>query len=156
MIKTCGLYVISDEFFERYDSSHKLMLNKGEKRPYYCGIVAGNGILWLIPLSSQVDKYRKSIEADELKHGKGNCIFHYIAKVKGKDNAFLIGNAFPCTEAFIKKPFTIAGVPYVIQNQKDIAAVQQKLSRFIALVRNGRLHPNANIMDIEKSLLKNL
>lgn len=156
MIKSYGLYIVDDTFFSKYDRDHKLMLNKNECRPHYCGIISESGIIWLVPLSTQIDKYQRSISNSEAKHGKGKCIFYHIGRIKGEERVFLIGDAFPCTEEYIKKPFTIAGVPYVIQNQKDIAAVQQKLSRFIALVRNGRLHPNANIMNIEKSLLKNL
>lgn len=156
MIESCGLYIIDDAFFSKFDRDHKLMMNKNERRPHYCGIVSDNGVVWLVPLSTQVDKYKKSVEAAEAKHGKGKCVFYYIGKIKGEERAFLIGDAFPCTEEYIKKPFTIAGVPYIVRNQKDVAAVRQRLSRFIALVRSGKLHPNANIMSIEKALLKDI
>lgn len=154
MVNNCGLYIVSDDFFAKYDPEHKLMLNKNEHRPYYCGLTLSSGIVWLVPLSSRVDKYQKSISLIELKRGKGSCVFYYIAKVKSEERAFLIGDAFPCTEKYIKKPFTIAGQPYVVQNKNDVVAIRKRLSRFLSLVRSGKLHPNADIIAIEKSLLR--
>lgn len=155
MIENCGLYIVTDEFFLKYDRDSKLMLNKNERRPYYCGINI-NGIVWLVPLSTKVEKYKKIIYATEKKHGKGKCVFYHIAKVKQEERAFLIGDAFPCTEKYIKKPFTISGIPYILRNKADVIAIRKRLSRFIALVRNGNLHPNADILRIEKALLDEL
>lgn len=154
MVENCGLYIVSDLFFERYDKQQKLMLNKNESRPFYCGITADNGVLWLIPLSSKVDKYRKLIEVSENKYGRGKCIFHYIAKVKGTERAFLISNTFPCSEKYIVRPFTVDGVPYVVKNKKDISEIQKRLARYIALVRAGKFRPSADILAIEKILLE--
>lgn len=155
MIKTHGLYILSDDYFERYGQS-EMMSNKYENCPYYLAIEGANGIIWLVPLSSKVEKYRLSIAADEKKYGKGKCIFHYIARVKGKDSAFLIGDAIPVIEKYLLRPFTVNGSPFVVEDEKDIKAIQSKLSRYLALVRNGRLKPYADILDIEKSLLKEL
>lgn len=154
MIQICGLYTIKDEYFYKFDPAHVMMDNKKQCRPYYCGVRADTGILWLIPLSSKVEKYSAAIERQEKKHGKGNCIYYYIAKLKGRKNAFLIGNAIPCTERYILKPFTLGGVPFIIKDQQDIKALKNRLSRFIALVRTGVIHPNADILSIEQALLK--
>ena len=148
-----GLYIVKDEFFERFDKKHNLMDNKQERRPYYFGLEDKNGIIWLVPLSSKVEKYSSAIARYETRLGEGRCIFYYIAKVKDAERAFLIGDAFPCTEYYIKKPFTVKGAPYVIKNEKDIKALRSKLSQFLVLVRNGKLHPNANILAIEKLLV---
>ena len=156
MIENCGLYIVSDEFFRKYDRDSKLMLNKNERRPYYCGITIGNGVVWLVPLSTKVEKYKKMLDATEKKHGKDKCIFYHIAKVKQEERAFLIGDAFPCAEKYIKKPFTISGTPYILRNKADVIAIRKRLSRFIALVRNGKLHPSADILRIEKALLEEL
>lgn len=154
MIKTCGLYTIKDEYFSRFDAAGKMMDNKYARRPYYCGIKADNGILWLIPLSSKVEKYSLAIKRYEDKCGDGNCIFYYIAKLKGKESAFLIGDVIPCVDEYIAKPFTIKGAPFVIEDRSDIKALRSKLVRFLALVRAGKLHPNVDILDIEKQLLR--
>ena len=56
-MQSCGLYIVKDEFFTRFDAHRKLMDNKQERRPYYLGMQDKSGMLWLIPLSSQVSKY---------------------------------------------------------------------------------------------------
>ena len=61
-IKTGYLYHIKDEFFDIVDDEN-LMTNheRGKKWPTYFTI-KDKDILWFIPLSSKVDKYRKIVE----------------------------------------------------------------------------------------------
>ncbi|MDE7183179.1 MAG: hypothetical protein K2O40_01625 [Lachnospiraceae bacterium] len=47
----------------------------------------------MIPISSQVEKYRGIIEKNVIRYGK--CSTVIIGKLTGNDNAFLIQNAFP-------------------------------------------------------------
>lgn len=60
-IETGYLYHIKDEFFDIVNDE-SLMTNheKGKKRSTYFTIKDEN-ILWFIPLSSKVDKYKKII-----------------------------------------------------------------------------------------------
>lgn len=152
MIKECGLYIIKDSYFASFNTNGRMMDNKYEKRPYYCGITMSNGIIWMIPTSSQVAKYAASIKKDEEK--RGECIFHYIAPIMGKDNVFLIGDAIPCKEEHIKRTFDICGKPFVIEDKADIKEIRHKLSKFLTLVRGGKLHPYVDILSIEKMLTK--
>ena len=152
MIKACGLYILSDEYFVKY-GQFGMMSNKYENRPYYLALEGTNGIIWLVPLSSKVEKYRLSIAADEEKHGKGNCIFHYIARVKRRDSAFLIGDAIPVVEKYLLRPFMVNGAPFIVEDKQDVKAIQSKLARYLTLVRNGKLKPYVDILGIEKLLL---
>lgn len=149
-VSTYGLCIVSDQYFKDFPNIRH-MSNKHESRPYYVAIRANNGIIWLVPLSTQVGKYRAKIFEDEKKYGES--IFHYIARVKGQDNAFLIGNTIPVTEKYIKKAFTLNNVPFVIQDKADKKVIQHKLSRYLALVRCGKLKPAVDILDIERVLL---
>lgn len=58
-IHTGYLYHIKDEFFDIVNDEN-LMTNheRGKKRPTYFTI-KDNDILWFIPLSSKVEKYKK-------------------------------------------------------------------------------------------------
>ncbi len=58
-IKTGYLYHIKDEYFNKINDKN-LMQNheRGKKRPTYFTIKDGK-ILWFIPVSSKVDKYKK-------------------------------------------------------------------------------------------------
>ena len=155
MVKKYGLCILSDSYFERFPYS-ELMQNKYEARPYFLAVRNSNGIVWLIPLSSQVEKYRKAIEKTEAKRGSGNCIYQYICRVKGKDSVFLIGDAIPVTDKYILRPFTVKGIAYVMEDQADIKAIKSKLGKFLALVRQGKLKPMVDILQIERELLQEL
>lgn len=130
------------------------MSNKHESRPYYLAVGEENGVVWVVPLSSRVEKYQAKIRADEEKHG--DCIFYYVATVKGKQSAFLIGNVIPVTEQYIKKPFTIKGVPFVIEDKKDIRKIQSKVKRYLTMVRYGKMRPAVDILKIERILLNRM
>lgn len=128
------------------------MSNKHEKRPYYLAI-RDDEIIWMVPLSSQVEKYAAKIKSDEEKYG--NCIFYHIARIKEENSVFLIGNTIPVTEKYIKKPFTIQGVPFIIQDKQNIKKIQSKLKRYITMVRYNKLKPAVDILWIEKQLKTN-
>ena len=64
-IESGKFYFIKDNFFELF-SNYKLMENKenGNKRPcYFCFTDIENPkVIWFVPISSKVDKYRKLYE----------------------------------------------------------------------------------------------
>ena len=98
-VQTGYLYHIKDEFFDIVKDEN-LMTNheRGKKRPTYFTI-KDNDILWFIPLSSKVDKYKKVVNKKILKYGRCDTIL--IRKVLGEDSAILIQNAFPTLEKYI-------------------------------------------------------
>lgn len=147
-----GLYNIVDSYFDDYRSLY-LPDNKQEKRPYYCAFYDRDGVLWFIPLSSQIENYKTKIERDEQKRGKGGCLFYHIGLIAGKQSAFLIGNMFPVSARYVKKPFTISGVPYIVKNQKLIREIHARASKYIRLVADGKLKPNVDILSIKSRLL---
>ena len=62
VMKKTGFYIIKDIFFTDMQEPY-LKGNKEENRPhYYCFEDSATGIYWMIPLSTQIDKYRKIIE----------------------------------------------------------------------------------------------
>ena len=56
-------------------------------------------ILWFIPLSSKVDKYKKIIDKKVKKYGVCNTIM--IRNILGHESAILLQNAFPTLEKYI-------------------------------------------------------
>ncbi len=145
-----GLCKVSEQYFVDF-ASPRHMFNKQENRPYFLAIRGENNIIWLVPLSSKTAKYRAKIEADEVKHG--TCIFYFIARVKGEERAFLIGNTIPVTDDYILGPWMMGEVPFIIEDQADIKAIRSKLRRYLALVRRGKLRPAVDILSIERVLL---
>ena len=149
IISDYGFCIVKDEYFKDYPHPQH-MDNKNETRPYYLTIRADDGIMWLIPISHQVSKYQNKILKYENRNRK--CVLYYIAKFIGEDRAFLIGNAIPVSEKYIKKPFTVKNVPYVLQSESDRKEILSRLKKYLSLVRHGKLKPAVDILSIESAL----
>lgn len=106
-VQTGYLYHIKDEFFDRINNKG-LMINheNGHSRPSYLAI-KNDDILWFIPLSTKINKYRTIIENKEKKYG--SCKTILIKKIAGREQAILIQNAFPTLEKYIQSRHTIDG-----------------------------------------------
>lgn len=148
-----GLYNVKDEYFNKYRSSY-FSDNKSENRPYYLSFIDNDGIIWLIPLSSQVDSYDSKIKAEVQKRGK--CLFYHIGKVHGEDRVFLIGNMIPVTDYYILKEYTYSNIHYIVVNKKLIKDITIRAKKFLTLVSYGKLKSNVDIMAIKEDLLNNL
>ncbi len=119
-IKTGYLYHIKDEYFDVVNDE-RLMQNheKGKKRPTYFTIKEKD-ILWFIPVSSKIDKYRKIVDKKVERYGFCNTIL--IEKIFDEDSAILLQNAFPTLEKYIDHVHTVDGKP---------ARVPEKLEKII-------------------------
>lgn len=90
LLETGYVYHIKDEYFE-FAKDEKLMKNheNGNTRPtYFCIKNANSKILWFIPMSSKVEKYKKLQEQKIKKNGVCDTIV--IGKYRRIDAAFLI------------------------------------------------------------------
>ena len=111
-IQTGYLYHIKDEFFDIVNDEN-LMTNheRGKKRPTYFTI-KDKDILWFIPLSSKVDKYKKVVSKKIKKYGVCNSIL--IRDILGNESAILIQNAFPTLEKYIDHVHTVSNMPLFV------------------------------------------
>lgn len=117
-VQTGYIYHIKDDFFDRINNKG-IMINheNGHSRPTYFTIKDGE-ILWFIPLSSKVVKYRKIIEKKVKKYG--SCKSIMISEIANEESVILIQNAFPTLEKYIDHPHVINGKPLkVIDTLKD-------------------------------------
>jgi hypothetical protein len=134
-IKTGYLYHIKDEFF-KVVKDKSLMTNHelGKKRPTYFTIKDGD-ILWFIPLSSKVQKYKKIIDYKIKKYGRCDSII--IRKILGEDSVILIQNAFPTLEKYIDHAHHLAnGKPAkVTESLKD--EILKKFNYMLKLKNRG-------------------
>ena len=132
-IKTGYLYHIKDEYFDVVNDD-SLMQNheKGKKRPTYFTI-KDKDILWFIPLSSKVEKYKKIVNKKVEKFGFCNTIL--IENVFDKKTAILLQNAFPTLEKYIDHIHTIDGKPakipetlekIILENFKNLLKLKSK------------------------------
>lgn len=106
----------------------------GKARPtYFCIKNENTNILWFIPMSSKVEKYKK-IRDEKIKK-YGSCDTILIRKFLGKESVFLLQNMFPTIEKFVDHSHIVNGEETKVINQiaEDIEKVFNKLMRLIEL-----------------------
>lgn len=143
-VETGYIYHIKDDFFDKINDKG-LMINheNGRTRPTYFTI-KDNNILWFVPLSSKVCKYKPIIEKKIKKYG--NCKSIMIRTIAGKDVAILLQNAFPTLEKYIDHIHTENGAPVrVADNLKD--EILANFNSLLALKKQGN---NLFFVDIDK------
>lgn len=101
------LYFVKDEFYERFKGygllENKESINSQEHGRPCCYLFQykndNDDIYWMIPISSQVGKYKNQYQKSIIKYGKcDNISFGYIL---GEQRAFLPQNLFPVTKRYI-------------------------------------------------------
>ena len=144
-VKTGYLYHIKDEYFDIVDDEN-LMTNheRGKKRPTYFTI-KDKDILWFVPLSSKVEKYRKIVDNKTKRYGRCDTIL--IREILGKDSVILLQNAFPTLEKYIDHAHLLDnGKPAkVVESLKD-----EILQNFEYLLKLKSKGVNLFFTDIDK------
>ena len=132
-----AFYIIKDEFFVRFNEPF-LKGNKEENRPhYYCFQDNTEGIYWVIPMSSRVEKYKKII-VKKKEQNKPCDILHICRLSSGIENVFLIQDMFPVTENYILRTYTIGENILTLTKDKDIKIVEKKALRIKNMIENGK------------------
>lgn len=146
-IKEGYLYHISVDFFKLVDDPNLSVNHTGiHSRPSYF-LVKDKDLLWFIPLSTKIDKYKKIVENKKQKYGKCNTIL--IRKIANKENAILIQNAFPTLSNFLSHPHTINGKPYRVPT-----GIQQEIkNNFDELMKLKKSGINLFFTDVDKITL---
>lgn len=146
-IKEGYTYHLKNIFFKEVKDP-KLMRNKenGKYRPIYFAIrdAKNKDIIWMIPLSSKVTKYTQIRQNILKKHGKCSTII--IDTYLGRQQVFLIQNAFPTLEKYISHEHKIQGkhTPVHTTLQEDL---ETNLEHTLFLYRRGI---NLFYADVEK------
>jgi hypothetical protein len=143
-VQTGYIYHIKDSYFDRVNDKG-LMINheNGHARPTYFTIKDGD-ILWFIPLSSRVSKYKPIIEKKIKKYG--NCKSIMIEIIADKESVILLQNAFPTLEKYIDHVHTNNNKPVKVPtNLKD--EILKNFNYLLALKTQGT---NLFFTDIDK------
>ncbi len=143
-IQTGYIYHIKDEYFDRINDKG-LMINheNGHSRPTYFTI-KDKDILWFIPLSSKVSKYKNIIDKKTKKYGICKSIM--IREIANEKSVILLQNAFPTLEKYIDHPHIVDGKPLkVIDTLKE-----EILSNFKYLMALKKEGINLFFADIDK------
>lgn len=149
-------YFIKDSFFEIIDDP-ELMQNKedGKKRPcYYCfKSKKYDNIIWFIPVSTKVEKYKNiyiSKLQKQIEFGKIPSIDTIVfGNITNTYSVFLIQNMFPVTKKYVKNPYIKNNVVIRLSDnlQKEIT---YKANKVLELYSHGM--KNIIFPDIDKIL----
>jgi hypothetical protein len=131
------VYHIKDEYFTLVNDP-TLMQNKegGTYRPtYYCLKDEKTALLWVVPMSTKIEKYQAILEKQMRRYGR--CLTIVIGEFDERKAAFLLQNMFPITEAYLDHIHTKNGNPVPVRHslQQDILT---RMKQLLGLIAHGR------------------
>lgn len=149
-------YFLKDSFFEKMKDSN-LSNNKdnGNKRPcYYCfRDKKEDELIWFVPISSKVNKYKKIYEEKLKKYKRVDTLV--FGKVNGEERVFLIQNMFPTIEKYIEEIYVRKSedvtITYTLEKQ-----VKEKANLVLEIAKKGKKVIFPDIMKIKEILLEEL
>lgn len=130
------VYHIKNEFFE-FVNDDKLMVNHegNATRPnYFCIKGDEDGLMWFIPMSSRVEKYKKIMNNKIDKYKRCDTII--IGEYRRKEQAFLLQNMFPITQKYVDHIDTVGGKAQKVQT-KVRDQILEKVDRIFSLKQKG-------------------
>ena len=160
VVKMSGcFYFISNRFYEEFPNKG-LMKNKNGKpgelhnRPCFYSFEDAEHpeLLWLIPISSQVEKYKGIYFGKVKKYGYCNTIC--FCNVIGNETAFLIQNMFPVTEEYIDSIYLDKNKVEVRIDQRDEKKVINFAKDVLKAHRAGKRVFFVDVEYIKKELVK--
>lgn len=110
-METGYFYFIKDEYYEKFkncglmENKEDAILGKHGRPCYYC--YEKDGLCWLIPISSRIEKYRK-LYAEKMTRYNGKFDGIRFGYVNGRETAFLIQNLCPVTADYIASEYRIS------------------------------------------------
>lgn len=168
---TGQLYFVKEEFFQRFSSNSSISMpvknntsNGGRSntgRPHICISVPDPNrplqtLIWLVPISSKVEKYETEIAKQRLKYGR--CDKIQIVTVMGDKRAALIQNMIPCTPQYISGIYKDHHGKPVELNRYDGVKVIESARRLAVLHKNSP-HSGFLFVDVQgiaKALVQDL
>ena len=152
-------YFVSDDYFLDFPDQY-LMRNKEtvngqqHRRPcFYAFEDANTGLLWMIPFSSQVQKYHHHANSKTQKYGRCDTIL--FGRVLGHEKAFLIQNMCPMTDKYLVNQYIDARTNAIVRIDGAFETVLIKTARqVLARVRKGVHLIFPDVLAIEEKLLR--
>jgi hypothetical protein len=154
-IKPGYVYHIKDSYFDTARDD-KLMRNHegGAYRPtYFCVKDEKTGLLWVIPMSSRVEKYRAIADRDRERYGK--CLKLVFGEYANRDNVFLFQNMFPILSKYIDHVHLIQQNP-VPASQRLQTLLDRNFREVLRMYRRGAKIVFPDIARLEKLMLDEL
>lgn len=104
-IREGRLYFIKQTYFDQISDSYMKKNKESGDRPHYLAYRDKDGLCWMVPLSSNIEKYEKLIM--ERKVAGKNVFGLDIVKIKGNPAAFLFQDMIPVRPTDISNAYLI-------------------------------------------------
>jgi len=145
-------YHIKDSYFAKVQDSN-LMQNKeaGNYRPtYFCLQDKKTGLLWVVPMSTKIEKFQAIHDKQKARYGK--CLTIVMGEYGGKKSAFLLQNMFPITEQYIDHIHTVKGNPVPVKYSIQ-QVVQSNMAQLRLLINKGSKIVFSDVQRLEKLMI---
>ena len=150
------VYHIKDSYFEKVNDN-MLMCNKENKqyRPTFLCMEdpVTPGLLWVVPMSTQVKKFAAIRDKQIAKYGK--CITIVIGTYDGKNAAFLLQNMFPITSQYLDHIHTRNGNPVPV-NYSLAKEVKRNVQQLRILISRGKKVVFPDVKRLESLMIEEL
>lgn len=156
-----SFYFISNIYYDKFKNCG-LMENKeymdggtGGRPCYFSFKEENTDLYWMVPISSQIDKYEAQ---RQIAIGKfGICDGIVFGHVLGEKRAFLIQNMCPITDRYIDNIYIDKSSENPVTIPNDLKSeINAKVRKAVRLYRRGTKIVLTKILDIEKVLLDEL
>lgn len=107
-IEEFGLYFLTDEYMHSYYPKDFPSDHSSRKRPFILLNQEPNGVCWMAPLSTKIEKYQE-------RQAKYKNSVAFLTLPNGRKSAALICNVVPVLPYHIKEPYIIQSIPYVVR-----------------------------------------
>lgn len=122
---------------------------------YFCFRDADEtSIYWMIPISSNIEKYEQSHASKIKKYRK--CLTLHFGKINHSERVFLIQNMFPVTAKYIQRKYTDSSSHVICIERVLAAQIYKKAIEVLKLHRNGTNIIFPNVLEIERKLIEEL
>ena len=155
IIKEGYVYHINDSYFKKVRDD-RLMQNKerGTYRPtFFCMRDEKTSLLWMIPMSTRVEKFRAIHDRQTARYGK--CLTIVLGEYDNREAAFLLQNMFPILPHYLDHIHTRNGNPvpvkYSVQQE-----VKSRVKQIRKLTERGIQVVFPDIVRLEKLMLEEL
>lgn len=130
------LYFVSDLFFDTVKDPYLKRDHATTKRPHYFAYQESDSpILWIVPCSSQIEKYEKIISA-KVAAGKPTDILK-IVKIQGHKEVMLFQDMFPILPHYLAGAYIRGNQPVYIADPAVVASLERNAKKVIGLLRCG-------------------
>lgn len=153
-----NFYFLTDEYCEKFEK-YGVMNNKEaireelHGRPCFYAFPDDDdkNIIWMVPISSQVNKYRDILNEKLLKYNVYDGLeFGYV---RGRQAAFLLQNICPVTEKYIREEYIDCNTNKPVEIPNDLKrAINAKARKIVRFAKKGTKISITDIMKILNEL----